>query len=129
MDTSLDSLDPRFKPLAILLLARLVEARIPIMIINTRRTATEQQAAIARGVSWVHHSKHEDGLAIDLAPYSVWSEVGGNKINWDPGDPQWLKMGVVGEAIPGLKWGGRWTVKDLGHFEFAGSNAPDGVPV
>ncbi len=127
MDTSLDSLDPIFKPLAFALLARLVEARIPVVIVNTRRTASEQAVNVAKGVSWVTHSKHEDGLAIDIAPFSVYDEHGGNKLQWDEQDPIWLRIGQIGEAC-NLRWGGRWQQKDMGHFEYVGAVSPTGVP-
>lgn len=128
MDTRLDSLDPRFKPLAIELLARLVEARLPVLIVNTRRTQVEQDAAIARYVSWVKHSLHQDGLAIDLAPYSVFALHGDDKVQWDPHDPAWLKMGEIGEAL-GLEWGGRWAHADMGHFEYIEAQPPIGTRV
>ena len=117
MDTNLDSLAPVFKPLAVMLLARLVEARLPVLIVNTRRTQAEQDAAIARHVSWVIHSKHQDGLAIDIAPYDIYALHGDDKVQWDTNDPVWLKMGQIGESL-GLRWGGRWTQKDMGHFEY-----------
>lgn len=127
MNTSLDSLDPRFKPLALEFLARLTEARVAVCIVNTRRTAAEQTAAVARGVSWVAHSKHEDGLAIDVAPYSIWALHGDDKLLWDTHDPVWLTIGKVGEAL-GLRWGGRFQPlndlgvgKDPGHLEWAGT--------
>ncbi len=129
MNTSLDALDPVFKPLAFALLARSVEARIPVVIINTRRTDAEQEAAIASGVSWVKRSKHQDGLAIDIAPYAVWSEHGDKKIQWDADDPLWMRLGQLGESL-NLRWGGRWKQRDMGHFEYAGAIAPViGVPV
>ncbi len=137
MDTSLDSLDPRFKPYAFALLARLTEARIPVIIVNTRRTEAEQKIAIAQGVSWTSHSKHQDGLAIDVVPYATYILHGMNKAQWSAKDPIWLTIGQLGESIhPSLQWGGRWPPinemgigKDPGHFEYAGSNAPGGVPV
>lgn len=124
MDTSLDSLDPIFKPKAIELLARLTEARIGVCIVNTRRTAAEQAAAVARHVSWVAHSKHEDGLAIDVAPYEIWALHGDDKLQWNTSDPVWLAIGKIGEAL-GLRWGGRFKPIntagigiDPGHFEY-----------
>ena len=124
MNTSLDSLDPRFKPQAIILLARLVEARIPVIIVNTRRTAEEQATAVAQGVSWVPHSLHEDGLAIDLVPFSQYDLHGPDKLQWDTKDPVWLQIGAIGEGL-GLRWGGRFRPinsigvgKDPGHFEY-----------
>jgi hypothetical protein len=128
MDTALDSLDPIFKPLAMALLARLVEQRIAVCIVNTRRTQAEQDAAVKRGVSWVAHSKHQDGLAMDVAPYSVWALHGDSKIDWDTKDPIWLRIGQTAESL-GLEWGGRWVnTPDVGHIEYVGSNVV-GVPV
>lgn len=118
MSRSLDDLDPRFKPLAIELLARLVEAGIPVLIINTRRTPAEQADYLAKGVSWIQHSKHLDGLAIDICPYALYLLNGSDKLAWDATDPVWQKIGPIGEAL-GLIWGGRWTQRDLGHFELA----------
>jgi peptidoglycan L-alanyl-D-glutamate endopeptidase CwlK len=118
VDTQLDSLDPRFKPLAIQLLARCVEARIPVLIINTRRTDAEQAAAVASGHSWVTRSKHQDGLAIDIAPLDSYLLHGPDKIAWSD-TPIWQRLGALGEAL-NLRWGGRWKVRDWGHFEYPG---------
>lgn len=124
MNTSLDTLDPVFLPIAERLLARFAEARIPVLIVNTRRTAAEQADALKRGVSWVRHSKHEDGLAIDIVPYDVYMAKGEDKLNWNTADPLWLKIGAIGEKL-GLRWGGRFQPvnaigvgKDPGHFEY-----------
>src|SRR5712692_9008639 len=116
MDTSLDHLDPRFRNKAFELLARMAEQRIPVLVVNTLRTAAEQVDAIKRGVSWVDHSKHEDGLAIDLVPLASFILHETSKVDWNPNDPVWLTMGTIGERL-GLVWGGRWTKRDLGHFE------------
>lgn len=113
---ALDDLSPAFKPKACELLARLVEAGIPVMIINTRRSAEEQAANIAKGVSWTKNSKHLTGDAIDIAPYATFDLMGPDKLQWDASDPIWLKIGRIGEAI-GLRWGGRWKQVDAGHFE------------
>ncbi len=133
MDTSLDSLDPVFKPLAFALLARLTEARIPVVIVNTRRTDAEQATAIATGVSWVKRSKHQDGLAIDICPYESYVMGGSNKLEWETKNPVWLKIGQIGEAL-GLRWGGRFKpMNDLGigidpgHFEYVSGSST--VPV
>lgn len=117
MNRSLNALSPRFKPLAIELLARLVEAGIPVMIIQTLRTPEEHAANLAKGVSWTQHSKHLDGDAIDICPYEIFNIAGANKLAWDASLPVWAKVGPIGEAI-GLRWGGRWQQKDMGHFEY-----------
>lgn len=117
MSRRLDDLSLRFRPLAVELLARCVEAGIPVAIIDTRRTPEEHAANLAKGVSWTPHSTHLDGDAIDICPYAQFDAHGPDKLNWDAGDPVWTKLGVIGEGI-GLRWGGRWKVKDLGHFEY-----------
>ena len=127
MNTSLDSLDPVFKPLAFALLARSVEQRIPVVIVNTRRTDAEQDHAVATGVSWVKRSKHQDGLAIDICPYETYVAHGTNKLLWDADDPIWLRLGQLGESL-NLRWGGRWKQRDMSHFEYAGA-VIIGVPV
>lgn len=128
MDTSLDSLDLRFKPLALELLARLVEARIPVIIVNTLRTDAEQADAIARHVSWVKRSKHQDGLAIDIVPFAVYDAHGPDKLLWSA-DPIWQRIGTIGESL-GLRWGGRWKQADLGHFEYVSPlDGVEGTPV
>jgi peptidoglycan L-alanyl-D-glutamate endopeptidase CwlK len=117
MSRKLDDLSPRMRPLAMALLARAVEAGIAVAIVDTLRTPAEHAANLAAGVSWTTRSKHLVGDAIDICPYAVWSAVGADKLSWDASDPNWKRLGEIGEAV-GLKWGGRWTVKDLGHFEY-----------
>lgn len=117
MNRSLDALSPRFKPLAIELLARLTEAGVPVAIIQTSRTPEEHAANLAKGVSWTQHSKHLDGDAIDICPYEIFALTGGAKLAWDASLPVWQKVGPIGEKL-GLRWGGRWQQKDMGHFEY-----------
>jgi peptidoglycan LD-endopeptidase CwlK len=120
MSRRLDDLSPRFKPLAIELLARTVEAGIPVIIVDTLRTPAEHAANLKKGVSWTTRSKHLEGDAIDICPYAQYDLHGPDKLKWDA-DPVWYRLGALGEAL-GLRWGGRWKVQDLGHFEYvAGS--------
>lgn len=105
------------KPLAMELLARLVEAQIHVLIVDTLRTPQEHATNLANGTSWVTHSKHLDGDAIDVCPYLIWDAYGPDKLNWNANDPIWQRIGLIGEAL-GLRWGGRWAVRDMGHFEF-----------
>lgn len=117
MSRRLADLSERFRPIACQLLACCVEAGIPVVIVDTLRTPAEQAANVAKGVSWTTHSKHLTGDAIDICPYSTWDAHGPDKLNWDVSDPVWTKLGTLGEAL-GLRWGGRWKVKDMGHFEY-----------
>ena len=120
MSRALDDLSERFRPLAFQLLARCVEQGIAVAIVDTLRTPAEHKANLAKGVSWTTHSKHLDGDAIDICPYATWDAHGPDKLNWDGSDPLWAKLGAIGESIIGVRWGGRWKVKDFGHFEYIG---------
>lgn len=116
MDRKLASLKAPFKSKVDKFLALTVEAGIPVMIIQTSRTPEEHAANLAAGRSWIKHSKHLDGLAIDICPYAVYDLKGPDKLQWDSKDPVWLVLGLIGESC-GMTWGGRWTVRDMGHFE------------
>lgn len=117
MSRSLNDLDPRFRPIAFELLARITEAGLCVMIVDTLRTQAEHEANLAAGVSWVRHSKHLDGLAIDLCPYEVYYAHGMKKLNWDAGSPEWEIIAKIGEKL-GLRSGYRWKQKDCGHLEY-----------
>lgn len=130
MSRALNDLDPRFRPLAVELLARIVEAKIPVMIIDTLRTESEHKANLIAGTSKIKRSKHQDGLAIDLCPYEVYSVNGPDKLNWDTSTERslllWRTMGNIGKEL-GLVWGGDWKKRltdkigwDPGHFEYNG---------
>lgn len=112
MSRSLDDLSPRFRPLAITLIERAVAAGIRVRIIDTLRTPAEHAANLKAGVSWTTRSKHLDGDAIDLCPVALLATKG-----WSPNSPLWLELGAIGEVL-GLRWGGRWKQRDLGHFEY-----------
>lgn len=117
MSRKLDDLSPRFRPLAFQFLARLTEAGIPVMVIDTLRTPEEHAANLANGTSWTKRSKHLDGDAIDICPFAIYDLAGADKLQWDAGHPVWKKIGDIGEGL-GLRWGGRWVQRDMGHFEY-----------
>lgn len=123
MSRLLNDLAPEFRPLAFELIARCAEAGICLLIVDTIRTPAEQAANIANGVSWTTNSKHLPqpphslSHAIDVAPYEIYQLHGPDKLQWNNDDPVWQKIGAIGEAL-GLRWGGRWTQKDMGHFEY-----------
>ena len=128
MSRALNDLSPRFRPLAVELLARCAEAGIPVCVVDTLRTPAEHAANLAKGVSWTRHSKHLDGDAIDICPYAVWDAHGPDKLLWDAGDPLWQRLGAIGEGL-GLRWGGRFRAPakpDMGHFEWV--DPPPTIP-
>ena len=127
-DRKLDDLQPQFRVLVDRMLGKFVEACIPIMIVETLRSHELHLQDIANKRSWVGHSKHEDGLAIDICPYESYLLHGDDKLQWDSSDPIWQKLGAIGESI-NLGWGGRWTQKDMGHFELKSISVPQRVSV
>lgn len=100
MSRSLNDLDPRFKPLAVEFLRRAEMAGFNLRVIETRRTLAQHKANVKAGVSWARHSKHIEGLAIDVCPVILLKEK-----NWAPDSPLWPALGAIGEAV-GLFWGG-----------------------
>ncbi len=119
MSRALNDLDPKFRPAVFEFLARLTEAGIPVMVVDTLRTPQEHAENLAKGVSWITHSKHLDGLAVDICPYSIYQLKGPDKLEWDSSDPVWERIAKIGESL-GLISGHRWKQRDSGHFEYAG---------
>lgn len=121
MSRALDDLDPTFRFRVDTFLARTVEAKIAVMIVDTLRTPEEQAANLRNGVSWTKKSKHLPDAhgkahAIDICPYGIYALHGPDRLAWDAADPVWDQLGELGERC-GLGWGGRWAVRDVGHFE------------
>lgn len=112
MSRRMEDLADSFRPLASELLRRSAEAGVPLRVIDTLRTAEEHAANLRNGVSWTKVSKHLTGLAIDVCPEQYLAIKG-----WCPGGQHWLTIGAIGESL-GLRWGGRWKQRDLGHFEY-----------
>lgn len=118
MSRALNDLAPEFQPIAMQILARLVEAGIPIIIVDTLRTQAEHEINLANGTSWVARSKHQDGLAIDVCPYEEYRLNGPDKLQWNAKNPIWKRVGIIGKSVsPKIIWGGDWERKDMGHFE------------
>jgi hypothetical protein len=112
MGRSMDELSARFRPLADALIGQANASGLDVVVISTGRTLEEHRINLARGKSWAKHSKHMDGDAIDLCPRSLLSTP-----NWSPESDMWELLGILGEGL-GMTWGGRWMVKDMGHFEY-----------
>lgn len=122
MSRRLDDLQQPFRTKAMELIARCVEAGIAVTIVDTLRTPEEQAENLRKGVSWTRNSRHlpqpPDGRsrAIDICPYFQYQLHGPDKLAWDASDGVWQIIGDIGEEL-GLVWGGRWSVKDYGHFQ------------
>ena len=116
MSRRLDDLHPDFRPLADAFLAKLIEAKLPVLIFSTGRSQEEQDRYVEDGKSTVNRSLHQDGLAIDVVIYDLWDRQGGMSLQWKKVE-EYTQIGVIGETL-GLVWGGRWkTLDDPYHFE------------
>jgi len=94
----------------------------PLVVVSTYRTPEEQgklykqgRTAPGRVVTNARagRSWHNYRRAFDVAWKSAKSSV-----SWDG---PWEMLGTMGESL-GLKWGGRFRSKDLGHFEWHGDH-------
>lgn len=134
MSRALNDLSSPLRPKVFELLARLVEHRFAILIVDTLRTEAEHAANLAKGVSWIARSKHlprklrgwpvtdidaEKSDAIDLCPYEVYDAHGPDKLGWPPDHPAWPVIRDEAERL-GLRSGARWKQQDLGHVEWPG---------
>jgi len=130
MSRRLDDLSEDFRPKAVEFLARLTEAGILVMIVDTLRTEAEHAANLAAGTSWIARSKHLDGRlrglpqsgsdAMDVCPFDVWSLHGPDKLQWNAADPVWQAIGAVAKSLSRIRWGGDFkppAKPDLGHIE------------
>ncbi|RJO66388.1 MAG: hypothetical protein C4523_12650 [Myxococcales bacterium] len=124
MSRALDDLCPHFRPLVFEFLARLTEAGIAVMIVDTLRSEQEHAANLAKGASWIQRSKHlpqphccNKSHALDVCPYEVYNIAGPDKLNWDHKTPVWGRIILMGENL-GLRSGKHFPKPDLGHFEF-----------
>ena len=117
MSRLVDDLEPATRARCKALLTLLAARGLEVMLLDTLRTAQEQNALYAQGrtipgrivtKARAGFSWHNFGRAFDLcfleAGRAVWSGP-------------WSEVGPAGEAL-GLEWGGRWTFRDEGHFEY-----------
>lgn len=128
MQPNLSDLSDAIRPKIEAFLSALNARGVLVKWTSILRTHEEQAENILKGVSWTTHSRHlpdADGKsnAIDICPidrYALSSKHGevcrDYAVNWDASHPVWELLGTIGESC-GLKWGGRWKEKDMGHFE------------
>lgn len=95
----------------------LSKSPVDFVVIDGGRTEAEHRNNLAKGRSWIGRSKHQDGLAIDIAAY-----VNG-KITYDPAP--YYKISTAFKYCAAIQytpitWGGDWRVQDLMHYELKG---------
>lgn len=125
MSRSLVDLDSRFKPIAEELIAKSLEAGVPLTVITTLRSYQEQELAVQHGVSKTMRSKHlaqppeNKSLAIDLVPTALMGEKW-----WAPLNPTWWIVAQIGVGL-GLTSGMDWNHQGLPPV---GQSWPKGSP-
>jgi len=120
MSRRIEHLEPGTQTKCRLFLAECAERGFKVLVVQTYRTAKEQDALFAQGrskpgkiVTYAPsgYSWHEFGRAFDIC----FLDSKGNA-KWDG---PWDEVGEIGEAC-GLEWGGRWKKPDKPHFEDRG---------
>lgn len=88
---------------------------VDFTVVDGGRTAAEHKNNVAAGRSWIKRSKHQDGLAIDIAALDS-----KGKVTYNPA-PYYKIAEAFYYCADGLKtpiiWGGEWRVQDLMHYE------------
>ena len=115
VNRDINALTPETRRLCLAALALWSEAGLNVFVTETLRSPERQAELWAMGrtkagrkVTFAQHSKHQDGLAFDVA------FRGGNLY---PNDAAlWARLGSIGESV-GLTWGGRFRGVDSPHFQ------------
>ncbi|HEY9084015.1 MAG TPA: M15 family metallopeptidase [Vicingaceae bacterium] len=117
-DLLLLSLDPKFRKKIKQLLSKARDAGMELRVISAYRDCTEQNKLYAKGRTApgkivtnakCGKSSHNYKKAVDVVEFKNGQPLWTN--------PNWEKIGQMGEAL-GLEWGGRWTsIKDKPHFQ------------
>jgi peptidoglycan L-alanyl-D-glutamate endopeptidase CwlK len=111
-------LDPRFLQPVLELLRRLERRGYVFALLEGYRSPERQEVLADKGAhvtnARAYQSKHQFGLAVDLAP------VRDGRLVISERDPRAMEAyQVLGEEAEkaGMVWGGRWWLKDYGHVE------------
>ena len=138
-DRSLDDLHPDLKPLCQQWLARCHAQAIGARVIETYRSAADQDRAYAVGrdahgnvvgrtITKARGGRSKHNCTLNGRPASrafdfVVVNADGT-CNWDPATPEWKAAVAIGKAL-GLRWGGDFPSHqmDADHFELADNPA------
>lgn len=117
-ENNLSLLAPHFLPKVETLLSRLMQRRIYVVVIETRRSLERQQMLYDTGKSKVVATgKHLTGEAVDLAPVLVYQYGRVKEIDWDTKHPVWKEIAEIAEGLK-MDWGGHWeSFRDYPHFQ------------
>lgn len=101
------TLDARLQPFAVTLINAARRVGVPLMIISGRRSS-----ALNADVGGAAYSLHLHGLAFDVQVYGFTRDQ--VPVWW------WEALGAYWERLGG-RWGGRFSVPDVNHFDSGSS--------
>ncbi|WP_240315082.1 M15 family metallopeptidase [Chromobacterium haemolyticum] len=121
-DRDWSKLNPEFVQVVLRVMERMKARGFPMVLLEGYRSP-ERQDSLAGQATLVTkakggQSKHQYGLAVDLAP------IREGKVVISERDPWAMQAyNALGEeaTAAGLTWGGNWSFKDFGHIERSGS--------
>ncbi|QLI83209.1 M15 family metallopeptidase [Chitinibacter fontanus] len=123
-DRDWSKLNPQFVQQVLLLMKKMQERGYPLALLEGYRSPERQDdlAQLANVVTKAKggQSKHQYGIAVDLAPMKDGKVVISEKDPW--AFDAYQALGEEAVAL-GLTWGGKWSFKDYGHIEQTGSLA------
>ena len=118
VDRDWSKLDQKFVQVVLRLMANMQARGYSLVLVEGYRSPQRQDelAQSGRNVTQARggQSKHQYGLAVDLAPMQDGKVVLSEQDPWALAAYQ--AMGEEAEKL-GLIWGGRWTFRDYGHVE------------
>ncbi|NHQ88538.1 M15 family metallopeptidase [Iodobacter sp. HSC-16F04] len=117
-------LDPQFVQTVLQIMKKMTERGYPLALLEGYRSPERQDDLISQANVVTKakggQSKHQYGLAVDLAPMKDGKIIISERDPWAFAAYQALGEEAV---AAGLTWGGVWSFKDYGHIEKAGSLA------
>lgn len=117
-------LDFDFAQRVLQLFSRMEKRGYPLALLEGYRSAERQDILASRGnhITRVsgNQSKHQFGLAVDVAPLHDGRLIIQNQDEW--ANEAYRTLGQEAELL-GMTWGGRWSFRDYGHVEMSGSLA------
>jgi len=115
-------LNPAFVQTVLRVMAAMKERGFAMVLLEGYRSPERQNALATQGNHVTQakggESKHQYGLAVDLAPIRNGKVVISERDPWAM--QAYQALGEEAQAA-GLTWGGNWSFKDFGHIEQTGS--------
>lgn len=123
-DRDWSKLDPDFTQIVLQIMKRMKERGYSLALLEGYRSPERQDELAQLGTMVTKakggQSRHQYGLAVDLAPMKDGKVIISEKDPW--ASEVYAALGEEAKAA-GVTWGGNWSFKDYGHIEKTGSLA------